>query len=357
MEENGAWFDLEETSFSNHDLYEDYKDLIVGVHIVDEPNVIRLPEYCSASRIADFKKTYSDPFMINLLPNTASKTATGTLNYNEYLAEYEKYVLQPFSENAFVSVDFYPFHRNGSSDSLWIYCYDKVSALANKYDATLHFYIQSAEGKEFVASLSEADMRYQIYVGLCFGGSRFTYYCYSVPDNSHSVTDGTTVPNPMYSACLLDENNQPTHLYDYVKEINAEIQAFAPVFKAYDFTKCMSVYIQDYDDDNFKAELYAMNTPLDFSDRKYVKNIKANGNCLVGCFDRTEDEAYMLTNYGYPDETETLEVTITLKNGAKHLAIYGGDGFNGTPTVVKAKRGKCTLSIKPGEGKFVVPLV
>jgi hypothetical protein len=45
-----------------------------------------------------------------------------------------------------------------------------------------------------------------------------------------------------------------------------------------------------------------------------------------------------------------------LKNDATHLAVYGGEGFTGEPTVVEAKDGKCTLRIKGGEGKFIVPL-
>jgi hypothetical protein len=95
---------------------------------------------------------------------------------------------------------------------------------------------------------------------------------------------------------------------------------------------------------------------LDFSDRKFVSNIDAEYNCLIGCFDREEDEAYMLVGYDYWSADETQTVTVTLKNGATHLAVYGGNGFTGEPTVVKAEKGKCTLSIKGGEGKFIVPL-
>ena len=119
----------------------------------------------------------------------------------------------------------------------------------------------------------------------------------------------------------------------------------------------MAVCVQTYGADNFKSELYAMNTPLDFSDRRYIADIETEGNCLVGCFDRAEDEAYMLANYGYPDETQAIELTITLKGGATHLAVYGGDGYSGTPEVIAAQDGKVTLSIAPGDGKFVVPLL
>ena len=118
----------------------------------------------------------------------------------------------------------------------------------------------------------------------------------------------------------------------------------------------MPVCVQTYGDENFKPELYAMNTLPDFSDRRYVSDVATAGNCLVGCFDREEDEAYMLVNYGYPDETDPIEVTVTLKGGATHLAVYGGEGFTGAPEVLAGRGGRVTLTVDPGEGKFIVPL-
>ena len=355
----GKWYkNLGDTPFTDYDLYSDYLDIIKGVHIADEPSADTIREYCTTERIENFTKVYSVPYIINLHPVTAAGVNTGTLTYAEYLQTYEECVLQNFPDTPYISVDFYPYHTEEytTMDSQWISCYEQISQLAAKYNATTNFYIQTAEGNEFVEELTEEDIRYQVYVGLCFGGTSFSYYCYSIPDNEVNYT-GESVPNPMYTACILDKDNNPSHLYNYVKEINAEIQAFAPAFKAYSFTKCMSVCVETYGADNFKPELYAMNTLLDFSDRRYVENMETEGNCLVGCFDREEDEAYMLANYGYPDETQAIELTITLKGGATHLAVYGGDGYDGTPEVIAAKDGKVTLNIAPGDGKFVVPLV
>lgn len=346
------------TPFTENDLYGDYSDIIKGVHIADEPSAAVMREYCTAERIEDFKKVYSVPYIINLHPVTAAGTSTGTLTYAEYLQVYEECVLQNFPNTPYISVDFYPFHTDeyATMDRQWISCYEQISKLAAEYGAETNFYIQTSEGNEFTDCLTEADIRYQIYVALCFGGSSFSYYCYSVPDNNSNYTEGS-VANPMYTACLLDQDNNPTDLYNYVKEINAEIQSFAAAFNSYSFTKCMAVCVQTYGADNFKSELYAMNTPLDFSDRRYIADIETEGNCLVGCFDRAEDEAYMLANYGYPDETDPIELTITLKGGATHIAVYGGDGYSGTPEVIAAQDGKVTLSIAPGDGKFVVPLL
>lgn len=342
-----------DTVFTEVD-YSDYKDIITGVHIEDEPSAQQLRELCTADRIDNFKQAYSVPFMINLLPVTAADASTGTLNYEEYLQQYEECVLKVISDTPYISVDFYPYHveKYATMDRQWVSCYEQISQLAAKYHAEINYFIQTAEGNEFIDTLTEADIRYQVYVALCFGGTSFSYYCYSTPG---SYENGI-LSNPMYSACMLGQDNQPTHLYDYVKKINSEIQAFAPAFKAYNFVKCMPVCVQSYGAENFKSELYAMNTLPDFSDRIYISDIKTEGNLLVGCFDRAEDEAYMLANYGYPDETDSIDLTITLKGGATHAAVYGGKGYDGTPEIIAADDGKLSLTIASGDGKFIVPL-
>ena len=368
LDDNGAHFNTGDTPYSTRESYEEYRDIIVGMHVADEPSAIKMPEYCTPSRVADFKQTYGDlPFLVNLLPNPAPIESYGNVSYEEYLKTYADTVLKSFPENPVVSVDYYPFHWTQDrynndrinctqAENTWLECYRQVSSLAVEHDASLHFYIQSAESNEFVKTLHEEDMRHQLYVGLCFGGTRFTYYCYSIPGLYKE--NATSVENPMYTACLLDANNQPTHLYQYVKEINAEIQAFASAFKAYKFVRCMASYFDDYYSERFSSSLYDLDSysALDFSDRKFVRNIDAEYNCLIGCFEREEDEAYMVVGYDYWSADETQTVTVTLKNGATHLAVYGGDGFMGEPTVIKAKNGKCKLNIKGGEGKFIVPL-
>ncbi len=361
LEDNGAWFDTGDTPYSTRESYEEYRDIIVGMHVADEPSNITIPNYCTPSRVADYKSTYGDlPFMINLFPTTASVTSLATLDYNTYLQTYAQNVLENFSENPLVSVDYYPFHkyadkRDGFTqpEAEWLDCYEKIATMSVKYNATTHFYIQSAENNEFMDSLSEIDMRLQLYVGLCYGGTRFTYFCYSIP-GSYSAENGLS--DPKYTACLVDENNQPTHLYNYVKEINAELQAFASAFKAYRFVRCMPVYTQDETSPYFRSELTVLRNQADFSDRKYVENVTTAGSCLVGCFEREADEAYTLVNYAYESVNDVCEATVRLKEGATHLAVYGGEGFDGTPVVLKAKNGECTVQMKAGEGKFIVPL-
>lgn len=53
----------------------------------------------------------------------------------------------------------------------------------------------------------------------------------------------------------------------------------------------------------------------------------------------TEDEFAVFQNAGY-------------------MGLYGGEGFDGVPQIMNADSDKiCKLTIKPGEGKYIVPLI
>ncbi len=65
----------------------------------------------------------------------------------------------------------------------------------------------------------------------------------------------------------------------------------------------------------------------------------------------------MIINYGNPEETKTCDYSVKLKGETRYIAVYGGEGFDGTPLIMRANSDNvCKLTIKPGEGKFIVPL-
>lgn len=341
-----------ETPFSDRKLYEEYKDIIAAVHIADEPSITAMDVYGDDNLTADYKSVYDVPYMVNLFPNYASSTALGTKRYDDYLAAYEEKILSDFPENAMVSVDFYPYRADTEGlHYSWLLCYEKVAKLAKKHNAATHFYIQSANKNEFKEELTERDMRLQAYVALCYGGEWLSYYCYAMPRSR--AEDGSFVG--MYEKCMLDVNDQPTSLYDAVKNVNAELQSFAPAFLAYDWVK--TVGLTDNAHNNGNLAINMLWEEVDFSDRKTVFSVTANGDCLVGCFERAEDEGYMLVNYSQPSDEKEVAITLKLKKRRGYIAVYGGENCDEKPQIVQADgKGKCSVSLKPGEGKFIVPL-
>lgn len=352
----GEWYrtvvegaDYGETPFSTYDLYSEYKDIITSVHIYDEPDKELIDYYADDKYITDFKKVYNVPYFINLYPDYVAYADIGFESYDEYLNCFDEKILSKFEDNKIVSVDYYPFRSSGFSAS-WLSCLNKVSNLAKKHSARMHCYIQTAEKSEFKSNLTEADIRLQVYVSLAFGATDISYYCYFDPYSPD---------NPMYEYCILNPDGTPSLLYEYVKNVNSEISAFSSAILAYDWVKCMGITDGSIASENSKG-INRLNIKADFSDRKYVNNIKTYGNCLIGVFERAEydDEGYMIINYGNPEDNETYDYSVELKGGAKYIAVYGGEGYSGEPKIMKANQdGICKLTINPGEGKFIVPLV
>lgn len=343
---------MESTPFSSRNFYAEYKDIIAAVHIADEPSVETMDKYGDDALTADYKGVYDVPYMVNLFPNYASTLALGVNRYDEYLAAYEEKILADFPQNAMVSVDFYPYQK--SVDGLhysWLLCYEKVAKLAKKNNATTHFYLQAATTAEFQNELTEKDMRLQAYVALCYGADWLSYYCYAMPRSRK--LDGSFAE--MYEKCMLDVNDQPTSLYTAVKNVNVELQGFAPAFLAYDWVK--TVGLTDNAQNNGNLAINMLWEEVDFTDRKTLSSVTANGDCIVGCFEREEDEAYMLVNYSLPADEKEIEATLTLNKKWGYVAIYGGENSTGAPQIMRADgKGKCKIPLKAGEGKFVVPL-
>ena len=65
-------------------------------------------------------------------------------------------------------------------------------------------------------------------------------------------------------------------------------------------------------------------------------------------------EAYMFMNFASRNDSNAVDAVF---KECSEVAIYGGENFEGTPTIVELDEdGKFTLELNYGEGVFVVPL-
>ncbi len=327
------------TPFTDVD-YSKYRDIIKGVNIVDEPDREHMAVYGDDGLTKDFKAAYSVPYMCNLYPTYVDLRMIGYESYQKYLQDYVDKIVQDFPENRYICVDYYPFDAKNQREAKWLDCYDQVAQMAKQYDCQMQCYIQSAVSNEFTQALSEDDLRLQVNVALCFGVSGYNYYCYAVPHKD------------MYAYCLLNQDGTPSELYYHAQKINAEAQSLAPAFLSYKWKK--SFGYTDMSDFNGSVAIAMLGEKADFSDMQYVAEVTTNGDTLVGCFEGDGGEGYMLVNYCVQD-SYTQEITLTLKGGAKGVAIYGGKD-KAAGEVIKAKNGAVTLTLEPAEGLFVVLL-
>lgn len=365
-EEEGEDF-YGETPFSKWDIYGEYKDIITGIHICDEPYLKRADGtgtnhfelYGNKTLIEDFKKVYPNAkFIVNLIPFTAYATR-GFESYDEMMELYEKTFMEPF-ETPFVSVDVYPFHQDMTmDDGTLLVNYEYIANSAKKYGVKPGYILQSSVGgadegkKEFEMTLSESDLRWEVYNALAFGADTLQYYCYSVPKSFDE--DGN--PVYMYDNCILNRDDTPSDVYYSLQNIHKEIQSYASVILSYDWDA--TIGISGTEDQTFRIS--SLEYENDLTTKTSLKNaekyISAQGtqDMIVSRFTSEEyGEAYMFLNWA--ERNNSNKVTATFKD-CKSVAIYGGEGFDGTPEIVQLdKDGNLTIDLAYGEGVFVTPL-
>ena len=332
-----------ETPFSKYDLYGEYKDIITGVHICDEPNNKTMTEMSNKTLVDDFKKVYPNASYIINLSDITWPNGRGYDSYDDLLNHYSTAIMSQF-DVPYISVDCYPFWNN--KDEHILENYYKLALIAKEYNAKTTMILQSSAGNEFKDSLSEGDMRWQAYLAIAFGADNLQYYCYSLPKGI------------AYNYCILNEDGTPSVLYDYVKEINAEVQSFSDVALAYNWDDSISV--AGTEEQSFRVNYLRYDDFFEdktFIDPKHYVSVSGTHDTVASRFtSEKHGEAYMFVNFARESEVSN-KVTATFKDcGA--VAIYGGDGFTGTPKIVElGKDGKFSVELKYGEGVFVVPMV
>ena len=333
-----------DTPFSDYNLYEDYKDMIVGVHIADEPKYNQIDDYAKESLIADYKRVYDVPYMLNLYPSYAGQDAIGYEGYKQYVQSYADKVLTQFDDNRLLSVDFYPFRASSSSmHSAWLACYNNVASVAKSTGSKQSYYIQTAVGNEFQGELGQDEICMQLNVAMAFGADWFGFYCYEMPRTY--LEDGTY--EPMYSYCMLNPDGTPSLLYYAVQSEIARVSAFSDAYLAYDWVKTVPVTPAGAKE-NYALKLISGS---DFSGTS-IEQVTADSDTVVGCFTSEKGEAFMVVNYGTPSEKKTS--TTTVKVGCDgYAAVYGKSG---APEIVKLKKGELQLEMASGEGRFVTLL-
>lgn len=334
-----------ETPFSKYDIYGDYKDIITGVHICDEPDNKKMNEIANTTLIEDFKKTYPNAnYIVNLSDITWPK-GRGYMSYSELLNHYSTAVMSQF-DVPYISVDCYPFWSG--KDGRILENYYRIAEIAKERNAKTTMILQSSTGNEFKDTLSEGDMRWQAYLAIAFGADGLQYYCYSFP-KSYSGK---------YNYCILNEDGTPSVLYDYVKEINAEVQKFASVVLAYNWEDSLGFF--GTVDSTYRVSYIQYDENYDqkvFKDTKHYVGVESTYDTVVSKFlSEQYGEAYMFVNFA-KESSESNTITATFKE-CDAIAIYGGEGFDGTPKIVELdENGNTTIQLKYGEGVFVTPIV
>jgi hypothetical protein len=195
-------------------MIKDYADhpALFGYHIVDEPGAGAFEGL--AEVIAYLKeKDPKHPGFINLLPTYARDfNALGTKTYEEYVRKFAQ-VVKP----AMISYDHYHFTNSGDRADFFenLETVRKVSLESgipfwNIVLVTQHFDYRN---------LTEPELRYEAMQTLAYGAKGllwFTYWAPPLPENPGN-----------WSHALIDKDGKRDPHYEMVKQINADVLAFA----------------------------------------------------------------------------------------------------------------------------------
>lgn len=184
----------------------------LGYHVVDEPGTGAYSAL--AQTVAYLKEKDPDhPSFINLLPNHCPLPALGTKNYEEYLARYVKEVRTPF----FSYDNYFSALPTAAPRRVWV---DNV-AVARKVSLeskTPFWQIVLVTQHFSYASPTIADLRYEAFQTLAYGGRGVLWFTYWSP----AATDKTA----KWRHAMIDETGKRDPHFDDVRTVNAELQAF-----------------------------------------------------------------------------------------------------------------------------------
>ena len=311
--------------YLNGENYREYmkSPAFAGVYIYDEPNASKYPE------LAEMVKGYYEFFdatgepLVNLLPTYANHIEQlGADSYEAYIRGYVEKV-----PTDYVMYDHYPFRLNKNKEWIlhtdYLYNAEVVARLCKEYGKELRTFLQACEVDERGGALMSEMLSLQVHTHLAYGSHALVYYYYwgGMCGSHNGVVTG---------------NGTPTHIYDAVKSVHAQIARYEEALMECVWRKTLYLKgkIQHHNQEDFSRVVCENSTEF-----------CTDYDCIIGVFDYHGKTAYYAVNYVNPKEGLENKLVFRL-NGS--FVIYGKDGAQKTDGM-----GEWILGV--GEGIFFLP--
>lgn len=328
-------------------VYQDYA-CFEGVTFGDEPIFDQVDEITESA--LDFEKRYPSKISyLNLAPNywhpeLFARFHSDRLMWREYLRIYSEEFLDKLNGVKIFSMDYYPLLETENGDKKlakdWLLNLEICALICRQKKYNFHFYLQSTGGWDSDFSLYGGrstpprfveDLRMQVSVCFAYGVKGFHYFTYR------------PMPGCRYGA--LSDINGKTDMWQFAKQVNGEIQQFAPIILSFDWlraglyngTKTHSVYAEDA----FRQ--------LEMNDKRFykIKNISSTGDLVVGEFiDDNRNYGYMFANYTL-DKNNVNSIRFEAKG---NVMAYR----NGVAEQLNSEGKSYSVSLANGDGLFII---
>ena len=284
---------------------------VYGYYLRDEPPAGFFPGLATVASLihemAPGKWAY-----INLFPNYAENWQLQASGYEEYI---EKFVstCQPTQ----LSYDHYAILDNGTIRGGYFANLESMRAAALKH--RLPFWnIVLANAHFNYAEPSAASMRFQVFTSLAYGARGIAYFTYFAPQVGN------------YRGAPIDQFGNPTQTWDYVRNVNLQIQKLAPTLLK---LRSDEVY-------HFGNRPSAVDNP---SRNSLVANV--DGDVVVGDFTHEDGTRYvMIVNKSL---TRTFPLGISFRKAPRSVKLISQ--YNGQPMAFEGEQ----IWIAPGAGTLL----
>ncbi len=319
-----------------------------GVSVIDEPKYTKFQAIGEVYQAV--KASAPDAFvMANLLPfaensNQHLDLYCGSLDftaeeaYRKYLDEYYDKVGKDLG---YVMYDDYPILNDGVLPT-FLYCNDVISDFCKEKGLKrITLYQSSVYSNRRV--VKEADIYFQINIGMAFGNKQYGYYTYYPILNTGSEQDE--------SGFIVDMQGNPNPIYYAVQAATEEMQFNAKALMNFEYVGMqyeVKVPIQSWD---YLSRLENDEFQL-LKGYAFEMKVQAGGAVLVTeLYDKTNDR------YGYyavniTDPQFTSEAIVELDFGSYQYAQVWQFG---QATNACTNDGKIKVSLGSGRGAFIMP--
>jgi len=258
--------------------------------------------------------------------------------------------------NISVFIDHYPLAYNATDDvptlkDTYLFYYDMCGDIAKTNNISFGTHLLTgqmnsvlgyARGDDMDGYWSEAELRWQTFSMMAFGGTEISYFTYyRTPTESGSGE---------YIGIIDSVGKNKTKAYDYTKNANEEFHKFFPVFDNFEYLGTTSnVGTRNKNGYNSLFDAFTINS---VASHYRIGNFKSSRDTLIGMFkDANGYDGFLIVNHEDPYYKRVDELEVTFNNATKAIVCNKGE-----QTVVELQNGTLKYSLEWGDGIFVIPL-
>lgn len=182
---------------------------LLGYYIKDEPNAEEFPGLAIVAEAFMMETPQKIPY-INLYPNYANQQQLGTETYEEHVERYISTVDPPvISYDHYALMEYEPL-REGYFTNLEI-----MRRASIKYNRPFWNIVLSNAHFRY-REPTAADIRFQVFTTLAYGGKGISYFTYFTPHSGN------------YRMAPIDQFGHRTQTWYYLQNVNLMVQKLAP---------------------------------------------------------------------------------------------------------------------------------